>query len=153
MWINIFLACKFGCWMRGTWGPLTSATPQKKSLSPSLFDVILLYLTNYPQNKHIKRYVCQCMPMRSYCWYLLIGFSLVVIGEALLYQSPWTWLRSRSEKLSRIDEVNTPNLGLRKTKQETTPPQIISFHRKPQREKHKLSIAHRRVWDHRNTAN
>ena len=45
--------------------------------------------------------------------------------------------RSRPEKLSRIDEVNMLNLGLRKTKQETTVPQIISFHRTPQCEKGK----------------
>ena len=43
----------------------------------------------------------------------------------------------RPEKLSRIDEDNMLNLGLRKTKQETTAPQIISFHRTLQREKHK----------------
>ena len=41
------------------------------------------------------------------------------------------------EKLPRIDEVNMLNLGLRKVKQETTAPQIISFHRTPQREKQK----------------
>ena len=40
-----------------------------------------------------------------------------------------------TEKLPRIDEVNMLNLGLRKTKQETTAPQIVSFHRTPQREK------------------
>ena len=33
----------------------------------SSFDVILLYLNNYPQNKHIKAYVCQCMPTHRYC--------------------------------------------------------------------------------------
>ena len=45
--------------------------------------------------------------------------------------------RSRPEKLSKIDEVNMLNLGLGKTKQETTAPQIISFHRTPQCEKGK----------------
>ena len=45
--------------------------------------------------------------------------------------------RGRPEKLSRIDEVNMLNLGLRETKQETTAPQIISFHRTPQCEKGK----------------
>ena len=43
----------------------------------------------------------------------------------------------RPEKLSRSDEDNMLNLGLRKTKQETTALQIISFHRTPQSEKDK----------------
>ena len=42
-----------------------------------------------------------------------------------------------SHKLSRINKVYMLNLGLRKIKQETTAPQIISFHRTPQLEKHK----------------
>ena len=45
--------------------------------------------------------------------------------------------KSQPEKLSRIDEVNMLNLGLRKTKQETTALQIISFHQRPQCEKGK----------------
>ena len=77
------------------------------------------------------------MPTRRYCWYLYIGFTLVLTGEAVLYESLWIWLRSRPEELPRIDEVNMLNLRLRKTKQETTALQIVSFHRTPQREKHK----------------
>ena len=42
-----------------------------------------------------------------------------------------------SRKAAGIDEVNILNLGLRKTKQETTAPQIISLHRTTHREKHK----------------
>ena len=40
-------------------------------------------------------------------------------------------------KLARIDEDNMLNLALRKVKQETPAPQMISFHRTPQREEHK----------------
>ena len=54
-------------------------------------------------------------------------------------------------KLSWINEVRTLNLGLRKIKPETTTPQIISFHRTPQREKHKHRTPNW-VSDHRNTA-
>ena len=68
---------------------LNSATPQKiltNTASPqeqstkhrhrnnnnnyvitSTLDVILLHLNNFPQNKHIKTYACQCMPTRRYC--------------------------------------------------------------------------------------
>ena len=110
----------------------------------SSFDEILLYINNYPQNKLIKTYARHCMPMCQMPSILLIPvnrFQSCSYWESslgpLLNESPWTWLRSRPEKLPRIVEVNMLNLGLRKTKQETTAPQIISFHWTPQCEKHK----------------
>ena len=40
-------------------------------------------------------------------------------------------------ELARINEVYMQNLGLEKVKQETPAPQVITFHRTPQRKKHK----------------
>ena len=33
----------------------------------STLDIILLYLNNFPQNRHTKMYACQCMPTHRYC--------------------------------------------------------------------------------------
>ena len=81
--------------------------------------------------------------MSSYVFIYENSFALAVKqienlhDNAGLFYSKLNTLVRVCRKLSRINEVYMLNLGLTMIKQETTAPQIISFHRTLQRENNK----------------
>ena len=92
--------------------------------------------------------------MRAYASILLIPvnpFQFCSYRESSLVWKSINMTEKSSRKAAGIDEVNILNLGLRKTKHETTAPQIIAIHRT--RSVKNTNIAHRRVSGHHNAAN
>ena len=92
--------------------------------------------------------------MRAYASILLIPvnrFQFCSYRESSFVWKSINMTEKSSRKAAGIDKVNILNLGLRKTKHESTAPQKISIYRT--RSVKNTNIAHRRVLDHRNTAN
>ena len=92
--------------------------------------------------------------MRAYASILLIPvnrFQFCSYRESSFLWKSINMTENSSRKAAGIDEVNTLNLGLRKTKHETTAPQIIAIHRT--RSVKNTNIAHWRVSGHRNAPN